>query len=276
MATRLYIGDSGKQVPVVGVPVAKELGGLTIDNFIGAVDESGKLLAPTQITNVKWEGIKDVGDYAAWYLLQNNASLQTLDLSCLEHISGSYACSYMCYHCDNLREINLDNLKTITGNYACEYMFNRCWGLDSVTFPSLTDISGEYACAFMFEYHPHDLTSVSFPSLKTITGMFTCYLMFSECYILENINLPELTTISGDQVCSSMFNGANLQSISFPQLTTIEGYAPFGYETWEYIFANCYNLTEIHFRSDIRSIVEALPGYDSKWGATSATVYFDL
>ena len=110
MATRLYIGDSGKQVPVIGVPVAKELGGLTIDNFIGAVDENGKLLAPMQITDVKWEGIKDVGDYAAWYLLQNNASLQTLDLSSLEHISGSYACSYMCYHCDNLREINLDNL----------------------------------------------------------------------------------------------------------------------------------------------------------------------
>ena len=41
-------------------------------------------------------------------------------------------------------------------------------------------------------------------------------------------------------------------------------------------FANCYNLTEIHFRSDMRSTVEALPGYDSKWGATSATVYFDL
>jgi hypothetical protein len=156
-------------------------------------------------------------------------------------------------------------------------MFSECYSLENINLPQLTTISGDY-CTYQMFYtnNGNNVKTVDLPELTTISGTYAANCMFYNNNNLETVNLPKLTTLSGDYICGGMFNGANLKSISFPQLTTIEGYAPFGYETWEYTFANCYNLTEIHFRSDMRSAVEALPGYDSKWGATSATVYFDL
>jgi hypothetical protein len=42
------------------------------------------------------------------------------------------------------------------------------------------------------------------------------------------------------------------------------------------MFAGCKNLTELHFRADMQSVVENLSAYPYKFGASNCTIYFDL
>ena len=49
----------------------------------------------------------------------------------------------------------------------------------------------------------------------------------------------------------------------------------FGGAAYNYTFSFS-SLTEIHFPAAIKSKIEALTGYSDKWGATNATIYFDL
>jgi hypothetical protein len=58
--------------------------------------------------------------------------------------------------------------------------------------------------------------------------------------------------------------------MSFPKLQEIDSSA------LNKMFSSCNNLAEIHFRADMQTTVEALNGYSSKFGATNATIYFDL
>jgi hypothetical protein len=88
---------------------------------------------------------------------------------------------------------------------------------------------------------------------------------------ITSIDLSSLTTISGTSVCYNMFNFCTkLTSVSFPKLQTINSSA------LNNMFYGCNALTEIHFRTDAQATVEALNGYTDKFGASNATIYFDL
>jgi hypothetical protein len=68
-----------------------------------------------------------------------------------------------------------------------------------------------------------------------------------------------------------------LTKISFPSLVSFASDSfCLGATTTYMPFNQCLNLTEIHFRADVQSMVEAMTGYSKKWGATNATIYFDL
>ena len=73
--------------------------------------------------------------------------------------------------------------------------------------------------------------------------------MFSWCSALSKVSFPKLTSLQHSSVLqagsSGMFNGCNA-------------------------------LTEIHFRADMQATIEKQIGYSSKFGATNATIYFDL
>jgi hypothetical protein len=43
-----------------------------------------------------------------------------------------------------------------------------------------------------------------------------------------------------------------------------------------YAFSGCTGITELHFRSDAQTVIEAADSYSYKFGATNATIYFDL
>lgn len=111
--------------------------------------------------------------------------------------------------------------------------------LSKILFGGVTNITGDNSEAFVGN---SDITSLSFPSLTDISG--NCARMFWAC--------------------------SSLQSVSFPSLTTVEQHSI------TTIFYNCNNLTEIHFKTSIKSIIEGLNGYSSKFGATNAIIYFDL
>ena len=57
-----------------------------------------------------------------------------------------------------------------------------------------------------------------------------------------------------------------LTSIDLPNVTTVGDYA----------FDSCNSLMEIHFAVKNKEAIEALSDYSNKFGATNATIYFDL
>ena len=70
-------------------------------------------------------------------------------------------------------------------------------------------------------------------------------------------------TSVGDYV---FYNCTALTTVSLPEATSIGNYA----------FSKCTALTEIHFSAANQATIEALSSYSSKFGATNATIYFDL
>mgnify|MGYP004475886081 CR=1 FL=1 len=238
----------GNDVVVPSV-VAKELVnkqkfGVSIDNFLGDVDSEGICSAPVKGFDFIADGVKDVGNDALYYAFVYK-SINSVLFPVLTMISGSRACSYAFSNCSNLTSVSFPALTTISGSSACNGMFGYCYGLTSVSFPELTTISGSNACNSMF-YVCSNLTSVSFPELTTISGSNACNSMFLVCSKLSSVSFPALATVErSDCMPANMFQG-------------------------------CSKLTEIHFRADAQTTIEGQSGYASKFGATNATIYFDL
>ena len=121
-------------------------------------------------------------------------------------------------------------------------------------------------------YECDSLLSIDLSNLTTISGSGACDSMFYNCSNVESVNLSNLTTIPGISACNNMFYGCSkLPSIFFPKLQEISKA-----NALNNMFKNCTALTEIHFRADMQATVEALTGYSSKFGASNATIYFDL
>ena len=85
---------------------------------------------------------------------------------------------------------------------------------------------------------------------------------FNGCGLLTSINLPNVTTVG-----ISAFNSCeSLTSIDLPNVTTVGNNA----------FWFCRSLKEIHFAAKNKKAIEALSDYSDKFGATNATIYFDI
>lgn len=238
----------GNEVVVPSV-VAKELVnkqkfGASIDNFLGDINSEGVYSVPAEVFDFAADGIKSIGTEAFYYAFARKP-IKTALFPALTTISGSDACNSMFSGCTSLTSAAFPVLTTISGINAYYFIFSGCTSLMSVTFPALTMISGNSACTYTF-YNCSSLTLASFPALTTILGSNVCYFMFGYCY--------------------------NLTSASFPALTTVEHTTCMPAN----MFQGCRKLTEMHFRKDAQTIIEGQSGYTSKFGATNATIYFDL
>ena len=136
-----------------------------------------------------------------------------------------------------------DNIKTI-GDHGLYSAFWNCTGITGgISFPNLTSIGSD--------------------------GLYSA---FDGCIgITGGISFPNLTTI-GDWGFQYAFRGCTgiTGGISFPNLTTIGDWGLYN------AFWGCTGITEIHFRTDAKNVVESTDGYSSKFGASNATIYFDL
>ena len=101
------------------------------------------------------------------------------------------------------------------------------------------------------------LTSITLPNVTTV-GVSA----FEYCNSLTSINLPNATTIK----YSAFDNCRSLTLINLPNVTTVGDNA----------FTACNSLTEIHFAVKNKEAIEALSDYSDKFGATNATIYFDI
>lgn len=190
-------------------------------------------------------GIRDIKTFALQGTFAGNSKVQTATFPDLTTISGVSGCRCTFAYCNTLTAFNMPNLTTLSGEGCCWGMFINCTQLTTADLSAITEVSGDYACQGMFAH----------------------------CYALNTIRFDNLSTVSGNFAFNNTFyTCSSLTTISFPKLTTISNTNAFTEDT----FSNCDALTEIHFRYDMKEIVEGLDGYAEKFGATNATIYFDL
>lgn len=266
----------------IGETVDKTKFGVSIDNILGNVDENGIPLFGELFSFVGTGIIELSGDYKFGYRFYatvwdrvyfpdlvriGNGRAALSDAACCQ---SSFA--YNRYVVGSV-VVDMPKLESIDGNYVAQDMF-RISNINSLNMPNLVTINGQSAASGMFAYNK--LAQVSLPSLTTISGSSAAAQMFANSSV-ESIDLSSLTTVSGSNACREMFeNNPNLIRADFPSLTTITDVGALGTSSSNGMFAGCAGLLEIHFRADAQATIEGLSGYSSKFGATNATIYFDL
>ena len=218
--------------------------GLTAEQMLGTLDSEGNLTLPT-LPSITFTGLKNAHGFTLFYKFyqrnfEDGASVSFPDL-------------------------------TNIADYAMNSCFSSCYLLTSVVLPVLTTV-GTGGMQDCFTYC-ESLTNIDLPVLTTV-GNGGLGFSFSDCSSLTNVNLPALTTVGDIGMHGCFTNCTSLANISFPSLTTVQTNS-FG-DAGAYCFGGCDALTEIHFRADMQATIEALSGYADKWGATNATIYFDL
>ena len=168
-------------------------------------------------------------------------------------------------------DLTFRDLETVTGGMMSSFAGCDFDGNATVSFPSFVDGKNNYIGSHEDNfistfYETKGLKTAIFSALTTLDFYFNSTFRYSE---ISSLQFPVLTTITSNGSLSSIvMNCTYLESLSFPSLTRVDSYfADFTGDT---------NLTEIHFRSDAQATIEATPNYSSKWGASNATIYFDL
>lgn len=142
-------------------------------------------------------------------------------------------------------------------------------GLNFAGVKEIDDNALQYAF-----YQRSGITSVDLSSLQSI-GSYGLQYAFGNCSGITSINLSSLTTVGTGGLNNVFYGCSKIVAVSFPALTDVQTNS-FASSTSSGAFRNCTALTEIHFRADMQATIEALTGYSDKFGATNATVYFDL
>lgn len=271
---KLYIGDSQGTPAIIKIEeVPKKKFGASVDAFLGDVDENGMYQLPIEFT-LDLSSVKSLPAYGLYYKFYKSGVIGVLTIGLEGDFSSERAMEYCFYGCTGLTSIDLGSLTTVSGSNGMYHCFDGCTGLTSIDLSALTTISGFKAmtCGFC---GCTGLTSVDLSSLTKVSGNEAIENCFQNCSGLTSVDLSSLATVSGNNAMAYCFgNCASLTTISFPALTSIIDKS-FGNSNYNYIFSRTA-LTEIHFRADMQATIEAITGYANKWGATNATIYFDL
>lgn len=183
-------------------------------------------------------------------------------------INGFYALAYGFYRNTSLTGFVSFPKLTFIDTYGLTYCFYNCKNITGVNFNSLSSVNADGLNNCFFGCT--NITEANFESLEIIRdgGLTRC---FYGCSNLTEVNFDSLNTVTSGGLSQTFYNCTSLTSISFPSLRYIVSTSG-----WGDTFYGCSNLTEIHFRVDMQSTVEKLTGYSTKFGATNATIYFDL
>lgn len=211
----------------------------------------------TSISSISFPSLKSIPDQSSVYEI-NYGAMHSICSGCNYLESASFpelvtvgknglinAFYYSSASSSNALSVNFDKLTTV-GENGLSYAFYRIKLKNNISFPKLETL-GFYAFGHAFNSsfkNIGDINTISFPSLTTVAAQSFNY-CFSDCSWLTNISFPSLTTFGHKNAFINAFNG-------------------------------CKNLTDIHFRQDAQTSVESLDGYSNKFGASNATIYFDL
>lgn len=116
------------------------------------------------------------------------------------------------------------------------------------------------------------MTRLSFPDLVYVESQ-GLQRICSECTDLSMVDFDKL-----ERIDSAGFTGAfnSCQSLGEIRFQALRYVADGAFGTSSLAFAKCTALTAIHFPAAIRSTIQSMTGYDKKFGASNATIYFDL
>jgi hypothetical protein len=227
--------------------IDKKLFGIKITDLLNAPDTNGVLQKNNNTFEFDGTGIKKIFSHALNGIFINS-NILSASFPDLEEISGDYG-MYACFYDSKLSKITMHNLKKISGTNTLQETFEE------------TDIS-----------------VLDLRNLQEVREMQACRYLARWARKLKKINLNALETVAGDYALSGALSYTAIEKIYFPSLKNISGYSIFGTNggLWPDIFGGMTNMTEIHFRMDMQEFIETYSGYSRKWGATNATIYFDL
>jgi len=179
-----------------------------IDGYIGReVTEDGKYQVSENILFSFPPEIKDVGDYACKGLFEN-FSIQGIDDSSLEKVTGNFAFSQAFTNSLKNKVAHFRNIESITGDNSFAGSFIDCDG-----------------------------TKIYFDSLKSIKGnqVFYNFASSSSGYSggasIEEANFDKLEEVDGDLVFYNAFNYNNsIKKLDFKKLKSVNG---------RWVFASC-------------------------------------
>lgn len=263
---RSYADKIGQIQAGGGEPATKF--GATVDTFLGDVDANGVYQEPTGTKELNLSGVKSIGSYGMQYRFYKSKCISSVISDSLQSIDA-YGFDYAFQGNSNLTRVELGFLETVS-TYGMRNSFNGC-PITHLNLSSLKNV-GEKAFDYAFYGCKYNV-ELDLSSLETIgfNGFNSAFYGNSN---LENVNLSSLKTLDNRAFDYAFNNCGKLTILSFPSLTNVQS-ASFGLSS-TLAFKNCNSLTEIHFRADMQATIEGLTGYSSKFGATNATIYFDL
>lgn len=279
--------------------------GATLDTFLGDVNVSGVLQAPTAQTDLVFDGVTDLANFVLQYKFYENPVVSSVSFPQLVQISGENALN-SCFRNAPIENISFPVLQSVTGeNGLYSVCTSTSASIQSVSFPALTTVSGVYCFSSAFS-NCGEITSASFPALEEITGSAAFSYCFASCSALTNVSFPKLKKIGSDTTTDAnyrhfdntfrstkvttlvfpeltaiyctgsssnfgTFHGNNtIQKMYFPKLTVIDKSPAYtgtaSVVAHKNILAGCSALTEIHFGAANQAAIEATEGYPTLWG----------
>lgn len=221
-------------------------------------------------------------------------TVNSVDLSGVETITGLYACAYMCKDSTISNMPFSEKLQTINGNSCCINTFTSCSNLDGTGMVGLKTIAGQSACASMFSNSGVSKTDLN--SLETINGSRACQQMFLNTLNLKDLGLEKLVSITGGYAASSMFSNSGVEYVRFRSLETIAGDGDFMFKGctllieakydmlnqisqygMQSVFSNCTALERVYFYNIKSNVGINGQGFDYMLsGCSNVTVHFPM
>ena len=258
----------------------------TVDDFLGDTNSSGQLqLVTGNNKDLVFPNVKSLVAYALMYKFYRNNALKSVEFPALTTCSTSSCMNYAFSTSTNIVSASFPALTTISAS-CWSYAFNGCTKLQSVDLSALESVTGTTAMQYAFGGCTA-LESVDFSSLKVIGNSTTTstnyrqfYYTFQNCSKLTTMEFPSLEAIYCNGTANNQGTFAYNNKVTkmyFPKLTYIGKTSGYSNATaGNNIFYSCSALTEIHFGAENQASIEASTGYSTKWGRSSATIYFDL
>lgn len=264
---KVFLGET-EVAPVVGVPTPEVKYGVSVNNLLPTFNSDGTI-TPAQAAETfsvsvssapeglfSWmfaryrgaaksiiiDGVTTCSENAFQDFCRQNTAVQTVVFRALESVGGGTLTTPFAFAFSGTRaRVSFPSLRHIgMSGMDSAYINLDLQSVDEV-FPVLESISGNSALRAAFV--DAAASPCTFSSVRTITG----------------------ASSSGVAEKNRTFGGLSAKVFRFPSLTSIEG---------RYIFPAA--ATEIHFPAASQTAIEASEGYATKWGATNATIYFDL
>lgn len=231
--------------------------GVDVTPFFGEVDSSGKLSQPTEAVDLTISGFTSIASYVFSHKFYRCSGLRSVTFADLESVPA-FGMNYCFQGCTRLTHVSFPALEEVKGDEPFYYAFQGCTALESAEFPVLRQIGENskavYDRQFNYAFQScNKLTELHFPALELIycNGTNAAYGTFSYSNKLQKIYLPACRYIGKGDAYTNV-NAANGT------------------------FSHCDTLTEIHFAAAHQAEIESSTGYAKKWGATKATISFDL
>lgn len=259
------------QVKPEPYPVESERVGCTIGDFLGTVDEDGTYVEPNSY-NISADAV-------------------VVDLSGIKRVNNSGFESAF-YFRPMVKKVIADDLVEV-GNKAFQNCFADQYVEYEVSFGSLEEIPTSAASCFGNAFASRFGTPiVRFPKLKRVMAASAFQNAFNRSIQPDDV-FPVLEEVSGNQVFYNFRSTRNDDVIRFSAVKKITGatsgatnatFVSFNSVIWEFpsveeitgIVFYSSGAKEIHFAASNKEKIEACDGFDTKWGGTNATIYFDL